>query len=265
MTRNEVLTATRGLEGKSVLVTGASRGIGYAVAEGFARAGAETHILSSGSDIHDSATRLTEACGHGVISHQCDITDRAQVRKTFESLSRLDILINNAGLERPTPILERGDDVDATFARIVDINVMGTFHVTRQAVQMLEAGSRIIFTSSVWGKTAVAEFSAYCATKHANIGFMRSLAKELGPSGITVNAVCPGWVETVASMNSLRIMAEKEKRSEQSVLDEITGAQAMGGLMQPEDVVELYLFLASDAAANITGQAFNVDRGEVMS
>jgi 3-hydroxybutyrate dehydrogenase len=141
---------------------------------------------------------------------------------------------------------------------------MGTYYVTRDALPKMHKGGRIIVTSSMWGKTAVAEFSAYCTSKHANIGFMRSLAQELAPRGISVNAVCPGWVRTKASMRSLAAMAERENRSEDELLAEIVGAQAIGGLMEPEDMVATYLFLASAAADNITGQAFTVDRGEIM-
>jgi 3-hydroxybutyrate dehydrogenase len=94
---------------------------------------------------------------------------------------------------------------------------------------------------------------------------MRTLAKELGPRGITVNAVCPGWVETVASMRSLGTMAARAGRAEKDLLDDITATQALGGLMQPDDVALPYLFLASPAAANITGQALNVDRGELIA
>jgi 3-hydroxybutyrate dehydrogenase len=111
----------------------------------------------------------------------------------------------------------------------------------------------------------VAEFSAYCASKHAVIGLTRSLAHELGPKGITVNAVCPGWVRTEASLRSLKVMSARAGQSEQSMLDGILAGQVLDGLMEPGDVVPLYLFLASDAAANITGQSYGVDRGEIMS
>ena len=133
-----------------------------------------------------------------------------------------------------------------------------------QQTQTLLNG-RVIFTASVWGKSAVAEFSAYCASKHAVIGLTRSFAHELAPRGITVNAVCPGWVRTEASLRSLKVMSERAGRSETSMLDDILAGQALGGLMEPEDVAPLYLFLASDAAASITGQSYGIDRGEVMS
>src|SRR5690606_19730813 len=126
----------------------------------------------------------------------CDITDRAAVRRTVGGLGRLDVLVNNAGLELITPLLEPGDEVELTFARIIEINVIGTWHVTRAAVLLMAAGASIVLTSSIWGKSGAAGFSAYVASKHATIGLMRTWAKELGPKGIRVNAVCPGWVRT---------------------------------------------------------------------
>lgn len=250
--------------GKTVLVTGASRGIGLGVAEGFLKAGADLAILSSGDGIKETARALSEKHGRAVTGLVCDISDRGAVTDVLGELKRIDVLVNNAGLELITPIDEEGPEVEETFRRIIDINVMGTYYVTREALPKMRRGGRIIITSSVWGKTAVPEFSAYCTSKHANIGFMRSLAQELAPRGISVNAVCPGWVRTEASMRSLSGMAKRENRSEDELLAEIVGEQAFGGLMEPEDMAPVYLFLASDAAENITGQAYTVDRGDIM-
>jgi 3-hydroxybutyrate dehydrogenase len=251
--------------GKRVLVTGASRGIGYGVAEGFARAGAEVLVLSSGPDIEGAARALADQTGAHVRAIRCDITDSVAVREALAGVDRLDILVNNAGLERITPLTDPDDAVEDTFRRIVDINVVGTFLVTRHAVPKMGPGGRIILTASIWSRTAVPEFSAYCASKHANLGFMRSIAHELGPKGITVNAVCPGWVKTEASMLSLANMAKRSGRAEQVLQDEIVSAQVLGGLMEPGDMAALYLFLASDEAKDITGQAYMLDRGEVMA
>lgn len=249
---------------KTVIVTGASRGIGLGVARGFARAGATLHILATNDQVFETAKALSLETGNTVTGHVCDITDRARVKAVIGGFKTIDVLVNNAGFERPTPLFEDGDGVEETFRRIIDTNVLGGYYVTREAVGKMKPGSKIVITSSIWGQTAVAEMSAYCSSKHANIGFMRSLAKELGPRGITVNAVCPGWVKTDAAMNSLRHMAEEEGRPEAELLDEILSAQSLSGLMEPDDMIGAYLFLASDAAANITGQTLNVDRGELM-
>jgi 3-hydroxybutyrate dehydrogenase len=254
-----------GFAGKRVLVTGASRGIGYAIANGFARAGADLAILADDPRVVDAAARLTAEYGREVEAHICDITERDAVMRVVNGLGALDVLVNNAGLERITPLLDDDPATEAMFRRIIDINVVGSFLVTRAVAPRLRAGGRVIFTASVWGKSAVAEFSAYCASKHAVIGLTRSLAHELGPKGITVNAVCPGWVRTEASLRSLKVMSARAGQSEQSMLDGILAGQVLDGLMEPDDVVPLYLFLASDAAANITGQSYGVDRGEIMS
>jgi 3-hydroxybutyrate dehydrogenase len=251
--------------GKRVLVTGASHGIGAAVAAGFAECGADLAVLSSTADILDVGHSLSEATGRAVTAEICDITDREAVRRVVGGLGRIDVLVANAGLELITPILEPGDAVERSFERIIQINVIGTYYVTREAVKSMQAGGRIILTASVWGRSAAAEFGAYVASKHANIGFMRVLAKELGPLGITVNAVCPGWVKTRAALRSLAEMSRRAGRREQDMLDDILAAQSLDGLMEPEDVVDLYLFLASDRARNITGQAYNIDRGELQS
>jgi len=251
--------------GKRVLVTGASHGIGYAVAEGFARSGAEVTILSSTKDISEAASQIEAATGRKLHAEICDITDRAAVRRSVGELGALDILVNNAGLERLTPMYEKGDEVERLFARIIEINLIGTYYVTRQALEQMPEGSNIIITASIWSKSAAADFAAYVTSKHGNLGFMRVLAKELGPRNIRVNAVCPGWVKTRAALRSLSEVSARAEISEDDMLGQILAGQALPGLMEPEDVANLYLFLASDLARNITGQAVNVDRGEVMA
>lgn len=250
--------------GQRVLITGGNMGLGAGVARGFLAAGAEVIIAGIETDVADVAARWSQEFGRTVIGLTCDITVPEDIANLVSAAGTLDVLINNAGLELITPIADPAPEVDATFRRITEINVIGTFSVIRALLPNLRDGARIVNTASMWGKTAVAEFSAYCASKHAVIGLTRSLAQELAPRRISVNAVCPGWVRTDASMRSLAAMSDRSGRSEDALLEEIVGAQALPGLMEPPDMAEMYMFLASSAAANITGQSMTVDRGELM-
>lgn len=245
------------LKGKRVLVTGASRGVGLGIARGFASAGAGLHILADHPQVMDVAREL------GATGHLCDITKVDEVHRAIIEVGPLDVLVNNAGLERFTPLDDPSAEAEATFRRIVEINVVGTYLVTRAALPHLADGGVIINTASVWSRSAEANFSAYVASKHATIGLTKSWAKELGPRRIRVNAVCPGWVRTDASMLSLRRMSERSGAPEPELLAAIVGGQILPGLMEPDDIAGPYLFLASDMAANITGQSLGIDRGEM--
>lgn len=250
--------------GQHVVVTGASRGLGLGIARAFAEAGADLTLIAEDPGIDEAAHQVESGTSARVASVRLDISDRKTALEAFRRVPPIDVLINNAGLERLTPAAATDAETAAVFERIIDVNVKGSYWVTQAALPHIKDGGRVIFTSSIWGKSAEAEFSAYCASKHAVIGLMRALAKELGPRGITVNAVCPGWVKTESSMRSLKTMAEHSGRPEAEVLAGIIGGQALDGLMTPADIVGPYLFLASPLAANITGQALSVDRGEVM-
>ena len=192
-----------------------------------------------------------------------DIADKAQMAAALARMDRIDVLINNAGLELMTPISDSSDATSDAFRRVIDINVNGTALVTAAALDRMHKGGAIINTASIWGRVAEPRFGAYVASKHAIIGLTKTWARELGPRGIRVNAVCPGWVRTEASMRSLARIAAEAGRDEQAMLDEIVAGQALPGLMEPADMAPTYLFLASDMAANITGQSIGVDRGEV--
>ncbi len=163
-----------------------------------------------------------------------------------------------------TPIDDADQTTLAVFRRIIDVNIVGTTIVTQAALPKLNAGARIINTSSIWGRVGEPMFGAYVCSKHAILGLTKTWAKELGSRGIRVNAVCPGWVRTEASLRSAAVIAARSGRSEVSVIEAVEASQALaGGLMLPKDIVGAYLFLASDWAINVTGQSIGIDRGEV--
>jgi 3-hydroxybutyrate dehydrogenase len=248
---------TLSFSGRKVLVTGSSRGIGLGIARAFAAAGADLFMLA------DDPAIVVAASGLDARGYKADITDNAAVTALLDSIGPLDVLINNAGLERLTPVDDPGADNETVFRRILEINVVGTFLVTRAALPHMRAGGRIVNTASVWGRVAEPLFGAYVASKHAVIGLTKTWAKELGPRGINVNAVAPGWVRTEASMRSLRRMAERSGMEEGALLEQIIAGQALPGLMEPDDIAGPYLYLASDLAVNVTGQTLGADRGEV--
>ena len=246
-----------GVDGAVVMITGASRGIGLAVAEAFASAGARLHLLADDADVERQAARL------GGEASRLDITDASAVAEALSRVGALDVLINNAGMERLTPLDDLSQAAQQDFRRVVEVNVIGTDLVTRHALPHLGGGGCIINTASTWGRVAEPLFGAYVASKHAVIGLTKTWARELGPRGIRVNAVCPGWVRTDLAMASLSRMADRTGRSADDLLAGIIAGQALDGLMEPEDITGPYLYLASSFARNVTGQTLGIDRGEV--
>jgi 3-hydroxybutyrate dehydrogenase len=139
---------------KSVVITGSSRGIGFGVAEAFASHGADLHLISSGKTIHEAGEKLTKIANNPVKAYQCDISDKHKVVEVLSEIETIDVLINNAGLERPTPINSPDPQLIDDFERIININVLGTFYVTRASVAKMSKGGSIIITSSIWGKNS---------------------------------------------------------------------------------------------------------------
>jgi NAD(P)-dependent dehydrogenase (short-subunit alcohol dehydrogenase family) len=254
-----------GLAGRTVVLTGAAGGIGAGLAQGFATQGVRLVLVD-----RDQAglLRLAQSLPCEVVVVQGELNSDRDVSRLAAQIAAqfpaIDVLVNNAGVEYPTPLR----DLDAAFmqrwSQLLDNNVGSMMRLTRALLPCLVRGASVINQSSIWGLKGVAEFSAYVASKHAVVGLTRSLAWELAPQLIRVNAVCPGWIRTDAALKSLEAMAQSEGRAASEVLASILGGQALPGFLEPADLVGTFLFLASDSARALTGQALAVDNGEVM-
>ncbi|MGM9424658.1 SDR family NAD(P)-dependent oxidoreductase [Hydrogenophaga sp. MI9] len=262
------MTVRYGLEGRTVLITGAAGGIGQALARGFAAQGARLMLLDREAEPLQLLVDRLRAQGTDAHALVCQLGDDPSVTAAATQVDalwgRLDVLVHNAGTEYPTPIDDGAADANARWAALLDNNVSGMWRLTRALLPFLPRGASVIQQSSIWGRIGVAGFSAYSASKHAVVGLTRSLALELGPRGVRVNAVCPGWVRTAAAMRSLAAMALEQGRSEAEVEREILSRQAVPVMLTPEDLADTFLFLASDGSAALTGQCLSPSHGEVM-
>lgn len=231
-----------------VVITGGSRGIGKALVERFQTAG----------DIVATCATTPEGVGASGadVGLVCDVTKaddvRAFIAEVVRQLGRIDVLINNAGVAGTTSL--EPDSDDELWHRIIDVNLHGTYYVSKHALPHLPDGSgRVINIASVLGLRGVPDQPAYTAAKHAVVGLTRSLAHFTGPRGITVNAICPGWVRTEMSEN---------RWSDLGITEAEAGASAaIGRVVEPSEVADLCFYLASEAAAAITGQAVPIDGG----
>lgn len=245
------------LDGKVALVTGASRGIGRAVALKLAAEGAKVAVNYSGSQAKAEEVKAEiEKMGGEAILVQANVADKdaveAMVGKVVEAFGTIDILVNNAGITRDG-LLARMKDED--FEAVVDINLKGVFYCTKAVAKLMmkKRSGRIVNMASVVGLTGNAGQTNYAASKAGVIGFSKSAAKELASRGITVNMVAPGFIAT----DMTDAMNEKAKEA-------VLGTIPMKREGQPEDVANAVLFLVSENAAYITGQIVNVDGGMVM-
>ncbi len=247
-----VQTPSFALHGKRVLVTGGSRGIGFAAAVALAQAGAEVWIAARNREALDQAADL--AAGHRLTLQTVtlDITDAREVDRVLATLPEIDILVNSAGLARHQPFLEVNED---DFDAVMSLNLRATFFVSQRVARRMRAGGRagsIIHISSQMGHVGGPERSVYCASKFALEGLTRTMALELGEAGIRVNTLCPTFIETDLSRSALEDPAFRRY-----VLENIK-LRRLGRL---EDIMGPVVFLASEAAAMITGSALMVDGG----
>jgi NAD(P)-dependent dehydrogenase (short-subunit alcohol dehydrogenase family) len=251
------------LNGKAALVTGGGRGIGRAVALAFAREGARVAVAArTRSEIEAVAAE----CGTAAIAVELDVTDSAgcsrAIDRCLSEWGRLDVLVNNAGIGSGRKFT---DIDDASWRRTLDVDLNGAFYLTRAALPaMLERGSGCVMAvASIAGKVGAAYASDYSAAKHGLIGLMRALAAEYARRGITFNCVCPAYVDTEMTQQTVANVMEKTGRSREAALAPLLTPQ--GRLVTPDEVASVCVFLASDAARGINGQAINVDGGQVQS
>jgi NAD(P)-dependent dehydrogenase (short-subunit alcohol dehydrogenase family) len=247
------------------LVTGGGRGIGRAIAT--ALAGPDTYVAIAGrtrAELEATAKDLEQFGGKAVVV-EMDVTSDESVAAGMGELARavdhLDVLVNNAGIGGGEPVT--GSDV-ARWRRVIDTNVTGTYLVTREAVGVIRDGGRIVNISSVLGRFGVPGYTAYCASKHAVIGFTRALALELASRKITVNALCPGWVNTEMAADGMRQGAEATGQTFEQFRDGALGAVPIQRIIEPEEVAGLVRFVTSPAASAITGQTYNICGGQTM-
>jgi NAD(P)-dependent dehydrogenase (short-subunit alcohol dehydrogenase family) len=256
--RSPTSADARELEGRLAIVTGGASGMGLASAHALARRGATVAVLDLAAPDRPELASLLAVAADRVRSVAVDVTDGDQVDRAFASLlgerSRLDILVNAAGIAPPTAVEDITED---EWRRVLAVNVDGTFRCCQRALPAMRSGGwgRIVNFSSTAGKTiSTAGGAHYTTAKHGVLGLTRHLAKACGPDGITVNAVCPGLIDTPMARGLLP----------EGSLECITGSFPVPRAGQPWEVAELVAFLASERAAYITGAAVDINGGDLI-
>lgn len=245
---------------KTALITGGGRGIGRAIALAFAREGIHIAVAARTAQ---QVEQVAQEIGNGAIAVVCDVADPESVALMFERVGDVDILVNNAGIAESATVVNTTDEL---WHKHLSINLSGTFYCTRAALPaMLKKGwGRIINIASIAGKTGAPYIAAYSASKHGVLGLTKSIALEVAAMGITVNAICPGYVDTEMVSRGVERITSRTGRTAEEALDTLKKMSPQNRLVTPEEVAALALLLASDEGRGITGQGINVDGGSVL-
>ncbi len=250
------------LDGHHAVVTGGGRGIGRAVAASLTAAGAAVTVLGRGEAALADAVAQGDATGYVI----ADVTDQRAVESVLKRATAdrgvIDILVANAGGAESAPFAKTDAD---QFRRMFELNVIGVVHATHAVLgDMVARGfGRIVVVASVAGLKGYAYVSAYCAAKHAAVGLVRALAQETAKTGVTVNAVCPGYTDTDLVRDGLANIAAKTGRSQEAALADLLKDEPLGRLISPDEVAAAVVFLCSREAGAITGTTLAISGGEL--
>ena len=255
------------LNGRRALVTGAGRGIGRSVALALAAAGADVALSARSRDELELLAQELRGLGRRALALPCDVTDVEQVARMAGALGAewggVDILVNNAGAAASHKFDGHPDEL---WHRMLAVNLTSVYYVTKALVppMIAQRWGRVITVASVAAKVGARYIAAYTAAKHGTLGLTRALAAELVGYDITVNAICPGYVDTPMTDGSVANIVQRTGMSAEQARETLAKTSPQNRLIEPDEVAALAVYLAQDSARGITGQAINVDGGSVM-
>lgn len=256
------------LANRRAVVTGAGRGIGQSIALALAQAGADVAVSARSEAELEQVARQIRELGRRSLAVPCDVTDQAQVERLAaavrEGFGGIDILVNNAGGGASHKFLNHPDEL---WHRMIALNLTSVYYVTKAFVPLMieQRWGRIINIASIASKVGGRYIAAYTAAKHGVWGLTRTLALELAPYQITVNAVCPGYVDTPMTQSTLDNIVARTSLTEAQARDSLEKLSPQQRLINPEEVAAVTVFLAQESSYGINGQAINVDGGMVMA